>query len=148
VWFSSVPSGECWDSTLKLDHVRIDLTSFQIIVHLSPFHCKLFTYKLLLSHYTPRRRLWESTSVLDRGEWSASSPGRALDPGKTPGTHCTGGWVGPRAGLDTKVRGKILCLCQGSNLDRPVIQPVARHYIDWATRLTKLFSLSYWEQCR
>jgi len=25
----------------------------------------------------------------------------ALRPGKRPGTHCIGGWVGPRAGLDT-----------------------------------------------
>jgi hypothetical protein len=25
-----------------------------------------------------------------------------------PSTHCTGGWVGLRAGLDTEVRGKIL----------------------------------------
>jgi hypothetical protein len=24
----------------------------------------------------------------------------AVSPGKTPSTHCTGGWVGPRAGLD------------------------------------------------
>jgi hypothetical protein len=24
----------------------------------------------------------------------------ALPPGKRPGTHCTGGWVGPRAGLE------------------------------------------------
>ena len=24
----------------------------------------------------------------------------ALPPGKRPGTHCTGGWVGPRTGLD------------------------------------------------
>jgi len=24
----------------------------------------------------------------------------ALPQGKRPGTHCTGGWVGPRAGLD------------------------------------------------
>jgi hypothetical protein len=24
----------------------------------------------------------------------------ALSSGKRPGTHCTGGWVGPRAGLD------------------------------------------------
>jgi hypothetical protein len=28
--------------------------------------------------------------------------------GEDPGTHCTGGWVGPRAGLDTEDRGKIL----------------------------------------
>jgi hypothetical protein len=24
----------------------------------------------------------------------------SLPPGKRPGTHCIGGWVGPRAGLD------------------------------------------------
>ena len=24
----------------------------------------------------------------------------ALPPGKRPGTHCVGGWVGPKAGLD------------------------------------------------
>jgi hypothetical protein len=34
----------------------------------------------------------------------------ALCPGeRTPGTHWAGGWVGRRAGLDTEVRGKILC---------------------------------------
>jgi hypothetical protein len=27
---------------------------------------------------------------------------------RTPGTHCTGGWVGPRAVLDIEARGKIL----------------------------------------
>jgi hypothetical protein len=27
---------------------------------------------------------------------------------RPPGTHCTGGWVDPRAGLDTEARGKIL----------------------------------------
>jgi hypothetical protein len=46
------------------------------------------------------------TSALDRGEWSASRPGRVLPRGKDPGTHWTGGWVGPRTGLDTEVRGK------------------------------------------
>jgi hypothetical protein len=70
--------------------------------------------KLKLSHYTPRRRLGVeeyssysfSTSALDGGEWSAC---RALAPGgKIPGTRCTGGWVGPRACLDTEVKRKIL----------------------------------------
>jgi hypothetical protein len=37
--------------------------------------------------------------------------------------------VGPRAGLDTEVRGKILCLCRGSNLDRPVVQPVVNQLV-------------------
>jgi hypothetical protein len=67
--------------------------------------------------YTPWKRLGEmkyssysfSTSALDGGEWSALCPGRAFTPGeRTPGTHCTGDWVGPRAGLDTEDRGKIL----------------------------------------
>jgi hypothetical protein len=36
--------------------------------------------------------------------------------------------VVPRAGLDTEATGKILCLRQGSNADRPVVQTVVRHY--------------------
>jgi hypothetical protein len=63
------------------------------------------------------------------------APAELYSRGKDPGTHCTGGWVGPRAGLDTEARGKILCHCRGSNLDRPVVQPVVRHYTAWATRL-------------
>jgi hypothetical protein len=44
------------------------------------------------------------TSALEGGEWSASRPGSALPPGeRAPGTHCTRGWVGPRAGLDAEV---------------------------------------------
>jgi hypothetical protein len=41
-----------------------------------------------------------------------------------PRTHCTGGWVGPRASLDTEARGKILCPCRGSNPDRPADEKV------------------------
>ena len=33
------------------------------------------------------------------GGWLSSSPGRSL-PRERPGTHCIGGLVGPRAGLD------------------------------------------------
>jgi hypothetical protein len=94
------------------------------------------TLKPKLSHYTPRRHFGErryssqsfTISALDGSEWSASRPGE-----RTPGTHCTGGWVGPRAGADTEVGGKILCLCWGSNPDRPIVQPVARHCTYWAT---------------
>jgi hypothetical protein len=38
---------------------------------------------------------------------------------RTPDTHCTGGWVGLRAGLDTEARGKIRCLWRGLNPGRP-----------------------------
>jgi hypothetical protein len=34
-----------------------------------------------------------------RGERSALRPGRSL-PWERPSTYCTGGWLGPRAGLD------------------------------------------------
>jgi hypothetical protein len=64
--------------------------------------------------------------------WVVSvTPRPRFTPGeRTPGTHWTGGWVGPRAGLDTEVTGKVLCPCRGSNLDRPVVQSVARHRAD------------------
>jgi hypothetical protein len=39
------------------------------------------------------------TSALEGGVWLTSRPGR-LYPRERPGTHCTGGWVGPGAGLD------------------------------------------------
>jgi hypothetical protein len=41
--------------------------------------------------------------------------------------------VGPRAGLDAEVRGKILCLCRGSNPGRPV-------------RSQTLYRLSYYQK--
>jgi hypothetical protein len=40
--------------------------------------------------------------------------------GEDPGTNWTGGWVSLRAGLDIEARGKILCLCWGSNPGHPV----------------------------
>jgi hypothetical protein len=53
-----------------------------------------------------------------RWGWVVSiTPRPRVTPGEmTPGTHCTGGWVGPRAGLDTQPTGKIFRLCRGSNL--------------------------------
>jgi hypothetical protein len=41
-----------------------------------------------------------SIAVLDRDDWSASRPGCFVSGEIAPGTHCIGGWVGPRAGLD------------------------------------------------
>jgi hypothetical protein len=71
------------------------------------------------THFRPRH--WMGVS----GQRHA--PAALLPPGKGPGgTHCTGGWMGPRAGLDTEARGKILYP------DRPVVQPVVRHYTAWA----------------
>jgi hypothetical protein len=65
------------------------------------------------------------------------APAARFIPGeKTPGTHWIGGWVGLRAGLDAGARRKIFFPCPGSNLDRPIVQPVVRHYTAWATAVT------------
>jgi hypothetical protein len=82
------------------------------------------------SRYTPWWRLGErrysSYSLLTSSLDGVSGQRHAaLCPGeRTPGTHCTGGWACLTAGLDTEVRGKILCLCRGSNPDRQVVQSV------------------------
>jgi hypothetical protein len=81
---------------------------------------------------------------------------------KDPCTHCTGGWVGPRAGVDRGAVGKILSPLPGIEPRSPgrpacsqtlywlsypgshkffasvgdrthVVQSVVRHYSDWAT---------------
>jgi hypothetical protein len=139
----------CWlnsyKSQLQSQHKKIIIIIIMIVS---------YKVKVKVSRYTQWRRLGETrcssysylTSTLDRGEWLASRPGRALPPGKGPpvprypgtpvprypGTHWIGGWVGPRAGLDAGARRKILCLCRGSNLDLPIVQPVVRHYTAWA----------------
>jgi hypothetical protein len=59
------------------------------------------------------------TSALDGRKWSASLPGRFTHRERTPGTHWIGGWVGPRAGLDTVSKRKILTSCRDSNLEHP-----------------------------
>ena len=43
------------------------------------------------------------TTALEAGEWTAARPG-LLYPQERPGSHCTGGWVGPRVGLDENCR--------------------------------------------
>jgi len=55
--------------------------------------------------------------------------GSASRPWERPGTHCTGGWVGPSAGLDK---------CGKSpppppGFDRRTVQPVTSRYTDYAT---------------
>jgi hypothetical protein len=90
--------------------------------------------KLKLSHYTSRRRLGEriyssyslSTSALDGGERSASRPGRTLALGKGPPVPIVqeAGWA-PKSVWTRRLEEKSFRLCQGSDVDRPVVQPVA-----------------------
>jgi hypothetical protein len=62
--------------------------------------------------------------ILDLGTrwgWVVSVTPRPLfSPGeRTPGTHCTGSWVGLRAGPDTEARGETLSLLPGIELRSP-----------------------------
>jgi hypothetical protein len=77
------------------------------------------------------------TSGLVGGKWSASRPGRFI-PGETaPGTHCAGGCVGPRAGLDAVQERKISFALTG-------IEP--RPSIAIPTELSRLLkSTVFWE---
>ena len=38
--------------------------------------------------------------------WVVNATARPLYPLERPGTHCIGGWVGPRAGLDGCVKSR------------------------------------------
>jgi hypothetical protein len=77
-----------------------------------------------------------TTSALDGGEWSESRPGRTLAPGKGHPVSIVqeSGWA-PETVWTQRLEEKLFRLCRGSNFNRPVVQPVARHYTDWATQL-------------
>jgi hypothetical protein len=59
--------------------------------------------------------------------WVVNATHRPLYPRERPGTHCVGGWVGPRAGLD--VCGKY----RPPEFDLWTVQSVASRYTDYAT---------------
>jgi hypothetical protein len=73
------------------------------------------------------------------GEWSASRPGRGLPPrtGPPPLVIQVAGWS-PEQVWTKRLEEKFFRLCRGSNLYRPVVQPVARHYTDWSTPTHRL----------
>jgi hypothetical protein len=52
------------------------------------------------------------TLALYGGEWSASRSDRFTPMERDPGTDWIGGWVGPRAGLDSVDKRTISCPCQ------------------------------------
>jgi hypothetical protein len=69
------------------------------------------------------------------------APGRALATGKGPPVPIVqeAGWA-PEPVWTQRVQEKSFCLCQGSNLNRLVVELVARHYTAWATRLTIMYT--------
>jgi hypothetical protein len=73
-------------------------------------------------------RWWWVVSVTPRPRFSPW--------GKYPGTHLQEiGWA-PGPVWTQRLEEKSFCLWRGSNLDRPLVKPVATHYTVWATWLT------------
>jgi hypothetical protein len=97
-----------------------------------PFAYNLFSQVFQFVHLTKAVLLHAKKVIWWKGDIASTHfQSRTLSPReRPPGTHCTGGWLGPRAGLDTDAIGKLLSLLLGSNLDRSVVQLVARPYTD------------------
>jgi hypothetical protein len=68
------------------------------------------------------------TSALERGEWSASRPGRTLPPGKEPPVPIVqeAGWA-PEPVWSQRLEDKP---CASVRDRDPVVQPVVRHYTE------------------
>jgi len=69
-------------------------------------HC-LTTHHAMKTYWGAQAELHSLTSALYGGEWSASLPSRFTPADRAPGTHWSGGWVGPTAGVDAVVKTKI-----------------------------------------
>jgi hypothetical protein len=125
---------------------------FVVCLHLILRH--ILPSLLKLSHYTPRRRLGveevQVLLILDLGTgWVLSvtprprfSPGERTPPPPVPIVQ-QAEWT-PEPVWTQWLEEKSFRLCRGSNLDRPVVQPLARHYTDWASRLTT-YSSPIWK---
>jgi hypothetical protein len=95
---------------------------------------------LCLTKYHAMKTYWEwryisthfLTSALDESEWSVSRSDHFAPSERAPSTHWIGGWVDPRAVLDTVVKRKIPSPRWESNSSHPIIPSVA----DWTTRHT------------
>jgi hypothetical protein len=90
---------------------------------------------IALTHSWPRHKMVWVVSVTPRPRFT---PGK-----RTTSTHWTGGRVDLRADLNTESRGKVLCLCRGSDSGLPVVQCVVRHNTDWATPAPYTFVWCY-----
>ena len=59
--------------------------------------------------------------------WVVNATPRSLYPRTRPGTHCTGDWMGLRAGLDRCGKSR-----PPPGFDPRTVQPVASRYADYA----------------
>jgi len=86
--------------------------------------------KFVLEQYTRAQRRSKGIALLflnlgARCGRVVNATPRPLYPLERPGTHCTGGWVGPRAGLDESGKSR-----HPPGFDPRTVQPVTTRYTD------------------
>jgi hypothetical protein len=59
------------------------------------------------------------TLAIDWAEWATLRSDRFISGEEAPGTHWTGGWVGPRVGQDAVAKIQISIPCRESNTGPP-----------------------------
>ena len=113
--------GRSWwctvDNQVMLRYWKSVALDFKVVISVSLTQTKarggsnvlgqtLLKVNIIWSHYRQsvvqrvgRGTYSSMTAALEGGEWPAARPGRSLTQ-ERPGTHCIGGWVDPRAGLD------------------------------------------------
>jgi hypothetical protein len=100
------------------------------------------------SNWGPRLYYCTGLARLVYASGVVTDPGYTLAPRKGPSvpTVQEAGWA-PEPVWTQKLEEKSFCPCQESNLDRSVVQPVARHYTDWATWLTDVYEAlaEFWQ---
>jgi hypothetical protein len=109
-----------------------------------PVALSLYIYQVKWSRYRPgvTQRVGRGIAVLfhDRGTrrwWVVSiTPRPHFTLGERPGNHFTGGWVGPRAGLD-----RCGNFSSEPGIDPRTVQAAFSRYTDWATGPTTWFML-------
>jgi hypothetical protein len=88
------------------DYTSLDYKNNSEVIKVKLSLC-LTKHHAMKTYWGVEVQLHALTSALDGGEWLASRPGRFTPRERAPGTHWIGGWVGPRAILDTVVKRKI-----------------------------------------
>jgi hypothetical protein len=102
---------------------KLFCTVFQFLHYKNETHLLKWLGPCALTEHHTMEADWGSGSIppciltlaLDGGEWSAVCPSCFTPRERDPGTHQTGGQMGPRASLDMAMKRKIPSPCWDSN---------------------------------
>jgi hypothetical protein len=107
------PPDRLWILTIQWVKVKVKVKLFLCLLEAPRHEGVLGEWRYISMH--------SLTPAPDGGEWSASRSGRFTPRKRTPGTHCIGGCVGPRGGLDTRSKRRIPSPRRESKPDPPIV---------------------------